>query len=107
MGQPAARATDSHPEGEILEGSTDVLIGGLPAARQGDKVSHGKGTEAIAEGEATVLINGRPAARQGDTVQCGGVIVGGCASVLIGRGHGQCLAEAARSGASFVSAMKE
>lgn len=105
MGQPAARATDLHPKGPILEGSTDVLIGGLPAARKGDKVKHGSGIEVIVEGEATVLINGHPAARQGDEVACRDVIIGGCSTVLIGKSQGQCLEEAAQSGDAFVIAL--
>jgi uncharacterized Zn-binding protein involved in type VI secretion len=88
MGQPAARITDGvahkHASGGIIEGSPDVLIGGLPAARLGDRVKHGRGEEVITEGAYTVLINGRPAARMGDGVSCGGVIIGGCGTVLIG-----------------------
>lgn len=107
MGQPAARVTDVHLKGPILEGSSDVLIGSLPAARKGDLAQHGKKPEPIVEGEPTVLINGRAAARLGDKLACGEVIASGCGSVLIGQNAGRCLAEAAQSGATFVYAMQE
>lgn len=105
MGQPAARVTDPHPKGPILEGSPDVFIGVHPAARQGDRVQHGKSEEPISEGEPTVLINGQPAARLGDQIACGEVITEGCNSVLIGKSQGRCLEEAAESGAAFVTAL--
>jgi len=63
MGKPAARKTDPHPKGPIVEGNSNVVINGLPATRLGDPVRHGHGTEPIAEGEPSVLINGKPAAR--------------------------------------------
>ncbi len=73
MGKPAARVlidTAGH-SGPIMTGSFNVLIGGMPAARQGDGftcTSHGIGS--IIEGEKTVLINGKPAARMGDKTSC-------------------------------------
>ncbi|CAB5663582.1 Uncharacterized conserved protein [Delftia tsuruhatensis] len=103
MGPPAARQGDSHPEGPILEGSADILIGSQPAARLSDKVGHRRGTETITEGEPTVLFNGRPAARMGDMVACGEVITSGCGTVFIGKSHGQCLVQAAESGQSLVT----
>jgi len=45
----------------------------------------------IAEGSATVLINGLPAARQGDRLQCSGDIQIGEPTVLIGGGTAQVL----------------
>ena len=61
--------------GLIVSGSTNVLIGGFPAARQGDgfvcpAISH-KGGGAIMSGSSTVFINGKPAARMGDKTMCG------------------------------------
>jgi len=102
MGKPAARIGDPHKRGIILEGSADVLIGGLGAARLGDKAQCGNSLDVISEGEATVLINGRAAARQGDRHSCGNVILSGCSTVLIGRDQGQCLKSAAASRAVFV-----
>ena len=67
-GQPAWRAvTDVHtcplfdgPKphvgGVVAVGSTTVLIGGLPAARQGDSVVAAGAPNAIALGAPTVLI---------------------------------------------------
>jgi uncharacterized Zn-binding protein involved in type VI secretion len=64
-------------KGPIINGSTDVMLSGLPAARVGDSGIHGTccgpNTFTIAEGDSEVLINGKPAARRGDmTKHCGG-----------------------------------
>ena len=109
MPKPAARITDAVGHinaiaGPILEGSINVRIGGLLAARQGDMVQHGMGEEIIDKGEPTVRINGKPAARMGDTVSCKGIIVKGCMTVRIGKDDEEdCLAEAAEQGAMVVS----
>ena len=101
-------ACPAHGGGAILCGQADVLIGGMPAARVGDEALCPRSPpDAIAEGEATVLIGNRPAARIGDRTLHGGVIVSGCATVWIGANAGQCLAQAAQSGAAFVSAMED
>jgi uncharacterized Zn-binding protein involved in type VI secretion len=95
MGKPAARSTDMHTcplsngpvphvGGPILLGSTNVLIGGLPAARATDTATCVGPPDVIALGSTTVLINGLPAARMGDQTAHGGVIVLGCPQVLIG-----------------------
>lgn len=118
MGKPAARIGDkhtcpmrgsnvSHEGGPILEGSPDVFIGGLPAARVGDRVQCNGATDTIVEGETTVFINGKPAARMGDKTAHGGVIVGGCATVLIGTSsHGRCAEQAAAKGSPYVAIEK-
>lgn len=74
MGKAAARAVidkGAH-SGPITAGSPDVMIGGKPAARQGDPVncSNHAGPASIIEGSKTVLINGKPAARLGDKTSC-------------------------------------
>lgn len=108
MGQPAARKTDSvshveAPPSVVLEGSSNVNIGNLPAARKGDKVQHKAATETIAQGEPSVRINGKPAARMADKVACNGLIVSGCMSVHIGNDKDEaCLIEAAEQGAMVV-----
>ncbi len=113
MGQPAARIGDMHAcpvhgGAAILTGHANVLIGGLPAARITDKaLCPYSPPDAIAEGEPTVLIGNKPAARIGDKTLHGGLVVSGCATVWIGTNAGQCLAEAAQSGAAFVSAMED
>lgn len=79
MGQPAARLSDPTSHGTPLgpgPGSSNVLIGGLPAWRAGMDshacplltvlVPHVGGVVAV--GSMKVLINGMPAARQGDQV---------------------------------------
>src|SRR4026209_1757262 len=45
--------------GVVTEGSGNASIGGLPAARKGDRTD-GEGT--IVEGSSNVFINGKPAA---------------------------------------------
>ena len=66
-GQPAWRAGDTHvcplfdllkPHvgGVVAVGSVTVMIGGLPAARQGDMVVEAGAPNAIAAGAPTVMI---------------------------------------------------
>ena len=73
---PAARITDQTATGDLIlpPGEPKVLIGGLPAARVGDKVygpviNASPGT--ISTGSFTVLIGGKPAARITSTVAGG------------------------------------
>ena len=88
----AARQFDptSHP-GLLVQGSPDVRIESLAAARVGDKhvcllppLAGPHPPSTIAKGSLTVLINGRKAARQLDTVGCGAQILKGALTVLIG-----------------------
>jgi uncharacterized Zn-binding protein involved in type VI secretion len=93
-GLPAARihdAVDHRADGDIIEGSPNVFIGGVGrrAARLGDKVKHGWGTCVITEGEPTVRINGKPAARITDSVSCGGHIAKGHPRTHIGKSRGK------------------
>lgn len=73
-----------HVGGPISIGAPTVLIGGQPAARQGDMAVCVGPPDVIARGCPTVLICGQPAARMGDNTAHGGVIVAGCPTVLIG-----------------------
>ncbi len=96
MGKPAARISDPHvcpavtgiiPHvgGPVLSpGCTTVLIGGLPAARMGDKAMCTGPLDSITEGSSNVEIGGKSAARMGDKCAHGGTIVMGCSTVLIG-----------------------
>ncbi len=96
MGKPAAvlgnphicpkfRGKVPHVGGPIIAGSGNVLIGGMPAARKGDKLICGVGTpDSIKAGSSSVKINGKPAARLGDSTSHGGIIVAGNPTVLIG-----------------------
>lgn len=102
MSKPAARIGDSTAHGgTIVAGFPNVLIGGMPAARQGDMhvcpmlnpgtppPPHVGGP--IMLGSLTVLIGGQPAARLGDMVTCSGPpdsIIVGCPTVLIGDSSG-------------------
>jgi len=99
MGAPAARLTDMHTCPMVTPGtppiphvggpvtgpgSATVLIGKLPAAVVGDTCVCVGPPDAITQGSSTVLISGRPAARVGDATAHGGVVISGCANVLIG-----------------------
>ena len=75
----AAHAQEQ-PPGVVARGSSDVLSGGLPVARQGDATTSPGGV--VTEGSSDVLINGKPAARLGDRTNCG-VVVRGSSSVYI------------------------
>jgi uncharacterized Zn-binding protein involved in type VI secretion len=53
---PLVDGVKPHVGGVVALGSTSVLIGGFPAARQGDKVVEASAPNAIVLGEPTVLI---------------------------------------------------
>jgi len=96
MGQPAARCRDIHlcpkfegPKphlgGAILPPCCPtVWIGGMPAARVGDKAFCVGPPAQIVQGSSTVWIGGMPAARMGDSTEHGGHITKGCDTVWIG-----------------------
>jgi uncharacterized Zn-binding protein involved in type VI secretion len=65
-------------------GCLTVLIAGQPAATTGDVCTCVGPPDVIMTGSSGVFIGGKPAARMGDTTAHGGVIVGGCTTVLIG-----------------------
>lgn len=73
-----------HVGGPLVGGSGSVLIGGMPAARQGDKLICVGPPDSVKGGSGSVTINGKPAARLGDRTNHGGVILVGNPSVLIG-----------------------
>ena len=72
------------PSGEISQGSSNVFINGLPAARVTDVESCDAGK--VAQGSARVFVNGLPAARVGDKTTCGAMIIAGSGNVFIGGG---------------------
>jgi uncharacterized Zn-binding protein involved in type VI secretion len=89
----AARVGDptGHPGAITGPGVLTVLIGGKPAAVQGDMHACSMPSPAgphppspIAKGSLTVLIGGRGAARVGDLSGCGSPILAGMPSVVIG-----------------------
>jgi len=88
----AARMFDftNHP-GFLVQGSPNVMINLLPAARVTDAhvcllppLAGPHPPNSIAAGSKTVLINGLPAARQYDMTGCGATIVTGSPNVQIG-----------------------
>lgn len=87
---PAARIGDpheckSHGASPISPpGCPTVLIGGAPAAREGDAAVCSAGPDAILDGSPTVRIGGQAAARQTERFAHGGTVAAGCPTVLIG-----------------------
>ena len=84
----AARKSADKAGGPIKEGSSNVMIEGLAAARVGDAIQgHGDSPHSnpkIAKGSSKVRINGKPAARAGDPATCKHTISGGSSKVNIG-----------------------
>ncbi len=68
----------------LTEGTSQVFIGGQPAATLGMNLKCDAATDVIVSGSATVLIGGMPAARVGDRTAHGGTIIQGDPTVLIG-----------------------
>lgn len=82
---PMVTGTIPHVGGPILPGArVDVLIQGLPAAKDGDMCTCTGPPDFIIGTSASVLINGRPAARLLDPTQHGGMVQGQFPMVLIG-----------------------
>ncbi|MGD9368088.1 MAG: PAAR domain-containing protein [Desulfobacteraceae bacterium] len=112
-----ARAIDAHGckvcshivIGPAVQGSSDVIINGKPAVRQGDGGIHGiccgTNTWHAGGGSTTVFINGKPAYRLKDTsVHCGGrgQQIGGSSDVIIGDSLSGGFKKAAKNRAPFV-----
>ena len=82
---PLVTGVVPHVGGPILPpGCPTVLIGGMPAARVGDKITCTGPLDSIVQGSATVTIGGKAAARMGDSAAHGGTIILGLPTVLIG-----------------------
>lgn len=74
-----------HLGGPVLpKGDPTVLIGFMPAAREGDAAFCVGPQDKIKQGASTVLIGHQPAARLGDPMEHGGMIIMGCPTVRIG-----------------------
>ncbi len=82
---PMVSGTVPHVGGPVTApGCPTVLVGGLPAARVGDKAMCVGPIDVIAMGMPKVLIGGQMAARMTDMTAHGGIITKGCPTVLIG-----------------------
>ena len=82
---PMSEGSKPHVGGPILPGANStVLIGGQPAACQGDQCTCAGPTDSISAGSSSVKIMNKPAARMGDSTAHGGKIVVGCPTVIIG-----------------------
>ena len=111
---PAARISDMHTcpmvnpgpvphvGGPITTGSSNVLIGFMPAARVTDKAICVPAVDTIQAGASNVIITNQQAARIGDPTVHGGVIVTGCPTVIIGTTtQSSALAAASAAGTPF------
>ncbi len=65
-------------------GAVTVFVGGLPAANLGTPAVCTGAVDSVVSGSCKVFICNRPAARLGDACAHGGVIMGGCITVLLG-----------------------
>jgi len=78
------------PPSNVIAGSGNVIINGLPAARLTDPLAaHGCGrctphARNIAAGSSSVFINGLPSTRVGDAINCGGTMATGSPNVNVG-----------------------
>jgi uncharacterized Zn-binding protein involved in type VI secretion len=82
---PLSTGTVPHVGGPVLPaGSPTVNLGGMPAARVGDKLTCVGPPDTIAAGSSSVMIAGMPAARLGDATAHGGSIAVGLPTVNIG-----------------------
>ncbi|MEH6389444.1 PAAR domain-containing protein [Pseudomonas profundi] len=89
-GKPVARIgdmtecpKDKHGSNPITQGSPDVLIEGVPAARMGDPTACG--SMLVGGVSGSVMINGKPAAVLGSTGNHGNAVVSGSTTVVIGK----------------------
>ncbi|KXI22535.1 PAAR domain-containing protein [Photobacterium sanguinicancri] len=74
-----------HVGGPVAVGSPNVFIGGMPAARKGDKLVCIGPPDSISSGSSGVFINGKPAARMGDSTSHGAKSLPEMALLLLGR----------------------
>ena len=77
---PVQAQSETPAPGVVVQGSSSVQSGGLPAARVGDGTTTPGG--GVVEGSNNVFIDGKPAARLGDKTNCG-VVVRGSSNVFI------------------------
>jgi len=94
---PASRLTDiglghgSFPPTPVCGASPNVITCSLPQARKGDCLvphpspspspPHGRN---ISAGSGTVKTNSKLTARIGDAINCGGMMMQGCGTVIVG-----------------------
>lgn len=81
---PKTSGNVPHVGGPVIEGSNNVIVGGLPAACKGDRLICTGPPDTIRQGSGSVFINGKPVARRGDATSHGGKIISGNPTVLIG-----------------------
>ncbi|MFL5740125.1 MAG: PAAR domain-containing protein [Flavisolibacter sp.] len=65
-------------------GVPTVMIGSMAAATVGNMCTCAGPPDSIMQGSTSVMIGNKPAARQGDPTTHGGSITAGCTTVIIG-----------------------
>lgn len=86
-GAAIGRMFDGPSSGELVTGSANVFVNGLPATMvqlATGLCSHHAGTRRVASGSATVLVNGRAAARVTDEMDCDALIRVGSPDTFVG-----------------------
>ncbi len=97
MGPPISRVTDigmghgSFPPSPAIAGSGNVFAGSLPVFRKGDPLMPHPSPSpspphprALQKGSSTVKTNNLDTGRIGDPIDCGGFMVQGLGTVLVG-----------------------
>lgn len=96
-----------HVGGPVAMGSPNVLVGGIPAAREGDKLICVGPPDTISSCSSNVLINGKKAACLGDGTAHGGRIVAGNMTVYFGSDSGGFSVVSPTALGSFNSVMRD
>jgi len=81
---PMSDGPKPHVGGPVTVGNPTVLIDGMPAAVIGSICTCVGPPDAVKEGSSTVYIGGMKAARVGDKTVHGGIITLGSPTVIIG-----------------------
>jgi len=86
-----ASGHEAFPPTPVMQGSSNVFAGGASVCKKGDAILlHASGSPApphprsAKSGSGTVKTNGQPTSRIGDDVDCGGMMMMGFGTVLIG-----------------------
>ncbi|MFC4258254.1 PAAR domain-containing protein [Marinobacter lacisalsi] len=81
---PATTSKKDHVGGVFFKGSGNVMIGGQPAARVGDKLVCRGPADTAVQGSSSVSFNGQSAVRVSDKTAHGGTVTVGNPTVNVG-----------------------
>ncbi len=82
---PKMVSTTPHQGGPVTQGSPNVIINGLNAAREGDPLHCLGSKDSVKIGSKGVFMNSKPAARLNSQTAHGGVVTAGSSDVMIGK----------------------